>query len=85
MPPIVEIPPTRLSQAALDGLIEEFVPRDGTDYGPHEHSLEQKKSALMSQLERGKVVAVFDAQSETCNIVPKDAVGRVLADVPESR
>jgi uncharacterized protein YheU (UPF0270 family) len=74
-PSVVEIPPARLSQAALDGLIEEFVTRDGTDYGPHEHSLEEKKSALARQLERGEVVIVFDAQSETCNIVPKDAVG----------
>ena len=71
-PAIVEIPAARLSQAAIDGLIEEFVTRDGTDYGPHEHTLEQKKSTLMRQLERGEVVIVFDAQSETCNIVPKD-------------
>jgi uncharacterized protein YheU (UPF0270 family) len=71
--PIVEIPASRLSPEALDGLIEEFVTRDGTDYGPHEHTLEEKKAALARQLERGEVVIVFDAASETCNIVAKDA------------
>lgn len=83
--PVVEIPAARLSQAALDGLIEEFVTREGTDYGLHEHTLDEKKSALVRQLERGDVVIVFDGQSETCSIVPKDAVWRVLSEAHESR
>jgi hypothetical protein len=53
-------------------LIEEFVTRDGTDYGEREHTLEQKKRAVARQLERGEVVIVFDPESETCNIIPND-------------
>ena len=68
----VQIPIERLSPAALDGLIEEFVTRDGTDYGLREQTLEEKKSAIVRQLERGEVVVVFDAESESCNIVSKD-------------
>jgi uncharacterized protein YheU (UPF0270 family) len=69
----VEIPPSRLSREALDGLIEEFVTREGTDYGEQEHTLEQKKRAVARQLDRGEVVIVFDPESETCNIIPKNA------------
>ena len=68
----VQIPIERLSADALDGLIEEFVTRDGTDYGAQERTLEQKKSAIVRQLERGDLVIVFDADSESCNIVSKD-------------
>ena len=33
---LVVVPVDRLSREALDGLIEEFVTRDGTDYGEQE-------------------------------------------------
>jgi uncharacterized protein YheU (UPF0270 family) len=32
----LQIPASRLSRDAIDGLIEEFVTRDGTDYGERE-------------------------------------------------
>ena len=72
---VVEIPQSRLSLEALEGLIEEFVTRDGTDYGLREHTLDEKKHDLSRLLERGEVVIVFDVTSETCSIVPKDAAG----------
>ena len=50
-PERLEIPASRLSRDALDGLIEEFVTRDGTDYGAQEHTLEQKKNAVVRQLD----------------------------------
>jgi len=68
----VEVPVERISREALDGLIEEFVTRDGTDYGSQERTLEEKKRAIARQLDRGEVVILFDPESETCNIVPKD-------------
>jgi uncharacterized protein YheU (UPF0270 family) len=67
---VVEVPATRLSREALDGLIEEFVTRDGTDYGEREPTLEEKKSAVARQLDHGKAAIVFDPESETCNIIP---------------
>jgi uncharacterized protein YheU (UPF0270 family) len=71
---LVEIPLKRLSRNALDGLIEEFVTRDGTDYGDQEQTLEEKKTAVIRQLDRGEVIIVFDPDSESCNIIPKEAV-----------
>ena len=70
----VTVPIADVSREALAGLVEEFVTRDGTDYGREERSLEDKMATVMAQLERGDVVVVFDVESETFNIVTKDAV-----------
>lgn len=72
----IQIPISSLSPEALDGLIEEFVTRDGTDYGLRERTLEEKKSAIVRQLERGEIVIVFDSESERCNLVSKEEVTR---------
>ena len=58
-----------LSQEALHGLVEEFVTRDGTDYGEFEVSVETKISQIISQLKSGKVTIVFDLESQTPNIL----------------
>lgn len=70
----VEVPVKTLSPAAVQGLVEEFVTRDGTDYGEHEHSLEDKMQTVMQKLNRGEVVIVFDPDSETCNIIAREEV-----------
>ncbi|MHB8420676.1 MAG: YheU family protein [Myxococcales bacterium] len=70
----LQIPLDSLSPEALDGLIEEFVTRDGTDYGLREKTRAEKKSEVLRQLQRGEVVIVFDSDSESCNILPKEAV-----------
>jgi len=55
----VKIPYKQLSSEALQGIIEEFVTRDGTDYGEVEVSLETKVTQIHSQLKSGKAVIVF--------------------------
>jgi hypothetical protein len=66
----VIIPWERLSEAALDGIIEEYVLREGTEYGLHEVSLEQKKEDVLRQLRSAEVEITFDDEGETCSIVP---------------
>jgi uncharacterized protein len=66
------IPHDRLSQEALQGLIEDFVTRDGTDSGYMDGSLEQSVEMVMRQLVRGDVVIVFDEVTGTANIVSKE-------------
>jgi len=65
----VKIPYDQLSTQALKGVIEEFVTRDGTDYGEVEISLETKISQVLLKLKSGKAVIVFDPVSETCTIL----------------
>ncbi|MCH7867364.1 MAG: YheU family protein [Myxococcales bacterium] len=58
-----------LNADSLRGLIEEFVSRDGTDYGQLERTLDQKVDAVMRQLEVGEVCIVFDREEERANLI----------------
>lgn len=66
--PIV-IPHRDLSAAALRGVLESFVLREGTDYGEREISFDQKVAQVLQQLERGEAHIIFDAVLESIDIV----------------
>ena len=65
----VELSPDDLSPEALRGLVEEFVTRDGTDYGDVERSVEDKVEQVLAQLASGEARIVFDPEEETASIV----------------
>lgn len=65
----VELSPSDLSADALRGLVEEFVSREGTDYGHADRSLESKVRDVLRQLEEGEARIVFDLTTETASIV----------------
>ena len=75
------IPHDRLSQGALQGLIEEFVTREGTDTGYTDGSLEDNIEMVIRQLKRGDVFIVYDEATETANIVPKDYAKSISHEV----
>ena len=66
----VVIPHEDLPPETLHRLIESFVNREGTDYGPRQWTLEEKVGHVIRQLERGEALVVYDAQSQTTNIIP---------------
>jgi uncharacterized protein len=68
----VRIPHQELSPDALRGVLESFVLREGTDYGSHEYSLEEKVAHVMRQLERGEAHIVFDPNTESVQIVARE-------------
>jgi hypothetical protein len=70
------IPHQQLSPEALSGLIQEFVTRDGTDSGYTKGSLDDNVAMVRRQLDRGQAVIVFDERTNTCNIMPADAIPR---------
>ena len=65
----VEIPHRDLSEAALRGVVESFVLREGTDYGQRDYSLEEKIASVMRQLDRGEATIVFDSDTGTVSVV----------------
>jgi uncharacterized protein YheU (UPF0270 family) len=65
----VELAPDQLSAEALRCLVEEFVTRDGTDYGAVERSVEEKTAWVHAQLASGEARLVFDPTTQTANIV----------------
>ena len=66
------IPVNRLSVEALQGVINEFISREGTDYGEIEVSPETKFRQVRHRLESGLAVLVFDDETETTNIFQAD-------------
>ena len=70
------IPHTEIPTDTLEALIEEFVTRDGTDYGEHEVSTAQKVQQVMDQLERQEIFIVYSELHETCTLKTKQELGR---------
>lgn len=66
------IPWQQISDDALAGIIDDFILREGTDYGDSEASLESKRQDLRQQLEAGAVVVVFSELHETVNLMPAE-------------
>ena len=59
----MEIPHRQLSDEALLGVIEEYISREGTDYGHREYSFEEKIEKVRSQLIKGEIKLLFDSKT----------------------
>ncbi len=68
----MDIPADQLSSQALEGIIEEFVSQEGTDYGLVEVSLQEKVAQVKAQIAAGEVVIRFDPQSQSCSLFLKE-------------
>ena len=75
---MIEIPLNELSADALQGVLEEYVSRDGTDYGELELSLQQKTQRLLQQWQRKEVVLVFDNDTESTSFLNREEWQRIL-------
>ncbi|MEZ4870650.1 MAG: YheU family protein [Bdellovibrionales bacterium] len=65
----LEIPVDKLSADILDSIVEEFILREGTDYGHSEKSIEDKKTAVMSQIEKGVAKIVYSSLTQNTTIM----------------
>lgn len=65
---VLVIPYERLSEEALAGIIEEFISREGTDYGDYHYSFADKKAQVLSQLATKKALILFDPIDQSCHI-----------------
>lgn len=66
----VVVPPERLPADVLHNLMEDFIAREGTDYGADALEMDEKVARLTRELARGAAVIVYDPEQETCNIIP---------------
>ena len=77
------IPYEILSREALQGLIEEFVTREGTDSGYTKKSLEENVEMVKRQLQRRDAFIVYDKSTQTAKIVSKDHLElKMIIDLP---
>ncbi|WP_432823257.1 YheU family protein [Trichloromonas sp.] len=65
----VEVPYERIHPETLRNVIQEFVSRDGADWGDAGCSLEDKVEQVLQQLRKKQVKVVLDLRSQTANIV----------------
>ena len=72
------IPHRQLSPEALQGLIEEFVSRSGTDYGERETPLETKVAQVWHQLDVGTAAIFYNEADGSCTILPIDDVAEAI-------
>jgi len=64
----MKIPWQSLSEAALAGLIQEFVTREGTEYGAEEFNLEEKTRQVRLQIQAGEALIEFDVETQTTSV-----------------
>jgi uncharacterized protein YheU (UPF0270 family) len=80
---VIEIPFKRLDNDVLTAIIEEFVLREGTDYGAQEADFENKVTQVRSQLESGDVLITYDPKTENCTLLTRKQFRQsILATVP---
>jgi uncharacterized protein YheU (UPF0270 family) len=78
------VPANFLSPDALSGLIEEFVTRDGTDYGETEVSMQERVDQVRAQIERGEALILFDSTTETTTIIAAADLAKIQAENQQS-
>lgn len=78
MAQFIEVPVNRVADAALQGLLEEYASRDGTDYGAYDVTLKSKVQQLQAALESGALGLVFDAESETWDLMGREEIEGLL-------
>ncbi len=69
----MEIPYRQLSTDVLEAVIEEFITREGTDYGDQEFTLNDKLEQIKVQLSNGEIFISYDPVSESCQLQPASA------------
>lgn len=65
----IDVPYQQIEPETLRRMIQEFVSRDGADWGEAGCALDEKVEQVLLQLQHKKVKVVFDLRSQTANIV----------------
>lgn len=67
----IVVPHDQINPATLRTMIQEFVSRDGADWGDARGTLEEKVKQVLAQLHSGRVQVVFDLNSNSANLVAR--------------
>lgn len=68
------VPWRDIADDTLERLLEEYVSRDGTDYGEQEIPMATRVTQMRTLLQRGEAVIWFDEATETISLFPRDQV-----------
>ena len=65
----ISIPLEQLTPQALQGVIDAFILREGTDYGHQEFTLDEKRGRVRAMLQRGEAQICYYPENEHIDIV----------------
>jgi len=66
------IPYEQLDQITLNNLVEQYILREGTDYGEVEYSLTQKTQQVLAQIKKEAIYIVYSELHESVTLVSKE-------------
>lgn len=82
---MIEIPFQRLGDDILQAIIEEFILREGTDYGAREAEFASKVAQVHKQLASGEILITFDPKTENCTLLTRQQFQRNKRTLMEER
>ena len=77
---IITIPISDVSSEALTGLLEEYVSRDGTDYGETEISIDDKTRVLRKKLDSGELKILFNEKTQEFDLAMCEQMKDFMVD-----
>jgi len=72
------IPIDQLDADTLTAIIEQYVLREGTDYGENIYKLEQKVAHVRSQLDSHKALLVYSELHESVDIISRNDYEKLM-------
>ncbi len=73
------IPPERLTEEVIRGIIESYISREGTDYGVEELSLAEKVADVLPSVMVGNVLISFDETTQTLTLLNKEQIHKAVS------
>ncbi|MBB1273812.1 MULTISPECIES: YheU family protein [Psychromonas] len=65
------IPYQQLDVMTLNNLIEQYILREGTDYGEVEFSLQQKTQQILTQIKNEEIFIMYSELNESVTLISK--------------
>ena len=69
------IPYQQLDEITLNNIIEQYILREGTDYGEIELSLQEKTLQLLAQIKRGDIYIIYSELEESVTLISQHSSG----------
>ncbi|WP_025565471.1 YheU family protein [Psychromonas sp. SP041] len=67
----MKIPYQQLDETTLNNLIEQYILREGTDYGEVEFSLQEKTEQITQQIKNEDIYILYSELNESVTLVSK--------------
>ena len=71
---MIVIDPKQLSEAALNGIVEDFVSRSGRNHDQAEFSVNEMAEQVKNQIFNGELMIVYDEETSSAAIVKTDSL-----------